>query len=71
MGILRGVLVLVGALAVLMGLLWIGQGLGYVHWPASSFMLDQRPWAARGAVLAVIGLGLVLLSRRLGRRPRR
>ena len=71
MGILRGVLVLVGALAILMGLLWIGQGLGYVHWPASSFMLDQRPWAARGAVLTVIGLGLVLLSRRLSRRSGR
>ncbi len=71
MGIVRGVLILVGALATLMGLLWIGQGLGYIHWPASSFMLDQRPWADRGAALAVFGLVLVLISRRLGRRPRR
>ncbi len=67
MGIVRGVLVLVGALATLMGLLWIGQGLGYVHWPASSFMLDQRPWADRGAILAVLGLALILGARRLGR----
>ncbi|MCY7399337.1 MAG: hypothetical protein LH466_10960 [Sphingomonas bacterium] len=47
-----------------MGLLWIGQGTGVVHWPASSFMLDQTPWALRGAALAVFGLGLILLSRR-------
>ncbi len=71
MGAFRGVLILVGALATLMGLLWIGQGLGYIHWPASSFMLDQRPWADRGAALAVVGLVLVLVARRLGRRPRR
>jgi hypothetical protein len=49
---------------VLMGLLWIGQGAGYVHWPASSFMLDQRPWIARGAGLMVVGLVLILVSRR-------
>ena len=53
-----------GIVAVLMGLLWIGQGLGYIHWPASSFMLDQRPWALRGAILAAVGVVLIALSRR-------
>ena len=43
-----------------MGLLWIGQGLGYVRWPASSFMIDQSPWITRGAVLAVAGLVVVI-----------
>ena len=57
-------LMIVGVLAMLMGLLWIGQGVGLVHWPASSFMLDQRPWAVRGAVLAIVGIALVVLSRR-------
>ena len=61
---MRFLLGVVGVLAVLMGLLWVGQGLGYVHWPASSFMLDQRPWAIRGAILAVVGLGLIVLGRR-------
>ncbi|WP_174285726.1 hypothetical protein [Sphingomonas bacterium] len=68
MGVLRGVLILVGALAILMGLLWIGQGSGLVHWPASSFMLDQRPWAYRGLVLAGLGLMTVLIARRIGLR---
>ena len=63
----RAVLLILGVLATLTGLLWIGQGLGYIHWPQSSFMLDQRPWADRGAVLAVIGLILIMVGRRLRR----
>jgi uncharacterized membrane protein len=55
---------LVGVLATLMGLLWIGQGLGLVHWPASSFMIAQRQWALYGAILAAIGIGAILWSRR-------
>lgn len=57
-------LLILGLLALLMGLLWIGQGAGLIHWPASSFMIDQRPWMARGALLAVVGLALILWSRR-------
>jgi hypothetical protein len=54
---------IIGILALAMGLLWIGQGTGLIHWPASSFMLDQRPWALRGALLAAVGAGLLLWSR--------
>ncbi len=50
--------------ALLMGLLWIGQGTGLIMWPASSFMLDQRPWATRGGSLAVAGIVLIILARR-------
>ena len=57
-------LMIVGVAAVLMGLLWIGQGLGLIHWPASSFMLDQRPWATRGAILAVVGLALIVFAKK-------
>jgi hypothetical protein len=64
---LRPILMVIGVLCALMGFLWIGQGLGYVHWPRSSFMLDQRPWADRGAALAVLGLILILAARRLRR----
>lgn len=62
---LRGVVSVVGVLCALMGLLWIGQGLGYVHWPQSSFMLDQKPWADRGALLAFFGLAMILAARRI------
>ncbi len=62
---LRPVLLAAGIVATLLGLLWIGQGLGYVHWPKSSFMLDQRVWADYGAGLAVCGLLLLLVARRM------
>jgi hypothetical protein len=61
---MKTALLIVGALAVLVGLLWVGQGSGWVHWPASSFMIDQRPWITRGAILAVVGVVLILLSRK-------
>lgn len=60
----RPVLLALGVLLVLMGLLWVGQGLGYVNWPRSSFMLAQREWAVRGALTAVVGLGLIVFARR-------
>ena len=61
---MRLALSILGILGLAMGLLWIGQGLGIVHWPASSFMIDQRPWVIRGAALAVAGLALILVARR-------
>lgn len=62
---LRPALIALGAALFLLGLLWIGQGLGYVQWPQSSFMLDQRVWADRGSIAAAIGLLLILVARRL------
>ncbi|WP_242138841.1 hypothetical protein [Sphingomonas sp. TREG-RG-20F-R18-01] len=61
---MKTLVALVGVLATLMGLLWIGQGLGLVHWPASSFMIAQMQWAVYGAVLAAVGLGAIWWSRR-------
>jgi len=60
---MKPALLILGIAAVLVGLLWIGQGTGLVHWPASSFMIDQRPWVTRGAILAVVGLILIGVSR--------
>ena len=63
-GVMKTTLLIVGVLGVLVGLLWIGQGVGLVRWPASSFMIDQRPWISRGSVLALVGLISILFSRR-------
>jgi hypothetical protein len=60
----KTILLIIGVFALLMGLLWVGQGLGMIHWPASSFMLDQRPWATRGAILAVVGLALIMFAKK-------
>lgn len=65
MSIVRIVIQVAGVLAILMGLLWIGQGMGWVHWPAKgNFMLDQRVWAIRGALLSIVGIAAVFITRR-------
>lgn len=64
MAVLRGLARLLGVLAVLMGLLWVGQGLGIIKWPADSFMLADRTWAVNGAILVVVGLALFYAGRR-------
>ncbi|MCO6177626.1 hypothetical protein [Ciceribacter sp. RN22] len=64
---MRRTLTLVGAIAVVMGLVWIGQGSGYFPYPASSFMIDQSPWIAYGAGLAILGLVLIVIARRTAR----
>jgi hypothetical protein len=61
---MRPALVVLGLLALLMGLLWIGQGTGYVNWPQSSFMIRQIQWAWYGGALAVVGLVLLWRGRR-------
>jgi membrane protein implicated in regulation of membrane protease activity len=68
--VLRGLLLVLGVLIALAGGLWTLQGLGIVMWPAESFMLADRQWAINGAITALVGLGLIWLSRRL-RRGRR
>ena len=62
MAILRHLIGLIGILAVLMGLLWTGQGLGLIMWPADSFMLAEPIWALYGSALALLGLALVYFS---------
>lgn len=51
-----------GVVAMLMGLLWMGQGAGLIMWPASSFMLAQQQWILWGGLLALIGLAIVWRS---------
>ena len=61
---MKQAILIIGVIALLIGLLWIGQGLGVIRWPASSFMIDVRPWAIRGAALALVGVALIWRSRR-------
>lgn len=62
---MKTALLVVGILAILVGVIWIGQGTGYFPYPAESFMINVMPWAYRGAALAVIGLIAVVVSRRM------
>jgi hypothetical protein len=61
---MRRWLLIVGLLALAIGLLWIGQGTGTISWPQSSFMIRQLQWAGYGAALAAFGLVLIWQSKR-------
>lgn len=65
---LRPTLLLVGIIAVLVGLLWIGQGSGTFPYPRSSFMIDQSRWIYWGLALGVAGVAAIVVSRRLPRK---
>lgn len=53
-----------GLLALIIGLVWVAQGLGYLNWPRNSFMIRQVQWSYNGGILAFIGLVLLWFARR-------
>ena len=57
------VLLIVGLLALAVGLLWIGQGTGVIKWPRESFMINEIQWAGYGVALAALGLILIWQSK--------
>lgn len=65
MAILRILLLVAGAAAAAIGLLWIGQGTGLIRWPADSFMIDVSQWTINGLILMLAGCAVILISRRI------
>jgi uncharacterized membrane protein YbhN (UPF0104 family) len=61
---MRILFLILGIIALLIGLLWIGQGTGTINWPQSSFMIKQTQWAYYGAALAIVGLILIWRGKR-------
>jgi len=61
---MKAVIMVIGAAALAAGLLFIGQGLGYIRWPSSSFMINERAWVYYGAAIAAAGLILIFVARR-------
>ena len=55
----RGRLITAASLVVV-GLIWIGQGLGLLR--SSSFMTDEPFWAVAGAVFVAAGAVLALIE---------
>jgi len=62
----RNALLWGGVIAILVGVIWIGQGTGHFPYPRSSFMINDVAWAYYGAALAVLGLVAVVVSRKIG-----
>ena len=61
---MRQALLIIGIIATLTGLVWIGQGTGTFPYPAQSFMVRATQWAWYGLVVLLVGLVLIGLSRR-------
>ena len=57
-------LVLGGAILIVFGLLFVGQGLDVIRWPSRSFMINDIRWTYYGAGIAVLGLILIFIGRR-------
>ena len=64
MGAVKGISAIVGVAMILVGGLWVLQGLDILRWPASSFMLGDTTWTRNGIVLAVVGVFLVWFARK-------
>jgi hypothetical protein len=60
---MRSTVTVIGALAVLGGLVWLAQGLNLPFAPRS-FMTADRAWAFIGAVVVVAGVMLIGWARR-------
>jgi len=58
---MRIVLTIFGVLAVLLGGVWILQGINILP---GSFMTGDIKWAVYGAILAAVGIGAVVWGRR-------
>lgn len=52
---------IVGVIAIVVGALWVGQGLGYLP---GSFMTGNRTWFWVGLACVLVGLALLVTSRR-------
>lgn len=63
----RIVLVVIGAIAVVVGAVFSGQGLGLIP---GSFMTGDRTWLLVGLILVVVGIVLVVNGLRRPKRAR-
>ncbi len=61
---MRTLLVVIGIIVLAAGLLFMGQGLGTIQWPAESFMIGQTEWVYYGGGIALVGILLVVIARR-------
>jgi hypothetical protein len=59
---MKAPLMLIGIVVLAAGLVFVGQGLGYIRWPASSFMISEIKWAYYGGGIAVVGILLIIIA---------
>lgn len=60
---MQTLLTVVGIVALIAGLVFMGQGSGYFPYPASSHMISQARWIYYGGGIALVGLILLIVAR--------
>jgi hypothetical protein len=60
-GDMKIVLNIAGVVLILLGSVWILQGINVLR---GSFMSGQMQWAVRGGILAIVGIGLLSWANR-------
>ena len=61
---MKTLLLVVGVIAIAMGLVWAAQGAGYFPYPSTSFMINNVQWVYYGLATAIVGVVLVAIARR-------
>jgi hypothetical protein len=61
---LKSLLPVFAVLMILMGGLWIGQGLNFITWPENSFMIGVPQWSWSGMFMIIAGIALLWWPRR-------
>jgi hypothetical protein len=61
---MKPLLTLIGIVALIAGLFFMGQGAGWIRRPAESFMVSATQWIYYGGSMAIAGLVLIGLARR-------
>jgi energy-converting hydrogenase Eha subunit E len=64
MGGRQQLIFLAGAIVMLLGILWAGQGSGTIPYPPTSPMINNSQWIYYGALMIVLGLGAMRYARR-------
>ena len=54
----------IGIILLLAGLVFAGQGTGYIPWPAESFMINETRWVYYGVGMVAVGILLIIIARR-------
>lgn len=58
---MRASRLVIAAIVGLVGLVWLGQGLGYI---GGSFMTGSQLWATIGTVLLVVAIAIAIVEAR-------
>ena len=61
---MKTLLLFFGMLVCAAGIFFAGQGVGYINWPANSFMISNIRWIYYGGAIAVVGILLVVIALR-------